>query len=90
MSQDLRQLRKKIDQADRALIKALGNRFKAVKEVGVLKRKLKLQIVQKSRWNEVLRDRIRAARSEKVSITMVKKIFEIIHGEAIRIQRRKK
>lgn len=46
MNNKLNQLRVKIDGADRALLKALGVRFKAVKELGYLKKKLRMPIVQ--------------------------------------------
>lgn len=88
--QELKSLRKKIDQADKALIKAFSARFDAVGKVGKLKRKKNLPVVQKARWRELLADRVKRAKHEGVSEAFIKKIFGAIHLEAIRIQKRRK
>jgi chorismate mutase len=89
-SQELKRLRKKIDQADRALLKAFSDRFDAVEKVGNLKKKLKLPVVQKARWNELLADRLKRAKQLGVAQSFVKTVFKEIHLEAIRIQKRRK
>jgi len=85
----LNQLRVKIDGADRALLKALGVRFKAVKELGYLKKKLRMPIVQKSRWNQVMKDRLKKAKKVNLSRSFTKAIFNLIQDEAIRIQKKR-
>jgi chorismate mutase len=87
---ELKRLRKKIDQADKALIKAFSARFDAVEKVGNLKKKLKLPVVQKARWKELLADRLKRAKRLGVSESFVKLVFKAIHLEAIRIQKRRK
>jgi chorismate mutase len=87
---ELKRLRGKIDQADKALLKAFSARFDAVTKVGKLKKKLNLPVVQKARWKELLSDRVKRAKRLGVSEIFVKKVFGEIHLEAIRIQKRRK
>lgn len=89
MSKKLNLLRKKIDRADHALLKAFGARFKAIKEVGILKKKLKMPIVQHARWHHVVKDRLKKAKKLKLSPSFTKAVYKLIHDEAIRIQKRK-
>jgi chorismate mutase len=88
--QELKRLRKKIDRADQALLKAFSARFQAVERVGDLKRKLGLPVVQKARWNELLQDRLKRAKRLGVSDKFIQIVFKQIHLEAIRIQKRRK
>ena len=88
--QELKLLRKKIDRADKALLKAFAERFNAVRKVGKLKKKQNLPVVQKSRWKELLSDRVKRAKRLGVSETFIKVVFGAIHLEAIRIQKRRK
>jgi chorismate mutase len=87
---ELRRLRKKIDQADKALLQAFAKRFDAVEKVGKLKKKQNLPVVQKARWKELLTDRVKRAKRLGVSGDFTKKVFGAIHLEAIRIQKRRK
>jgi chorismate mutase len=87
---ELKRLRKKIDQADKALVQAFAKRFDAVEKVGKLKKKQNLPVVQKARWKELLADRVKRAKRLGVSEEFIKKVFGAIHLEAIRIQKRRK
>jgi chorismate mutase len=86
---ELALLRKKIDRADSDLIKAFASRFKAVKEVGRLKESLHIPIVQNNRWQEVIKDRLKMAKEVGLSAEFTEEVFNLIHGEAIRIQMKK-
>jgi chorismate mutase len=87
---ELKRLRRKIDQADKALVQAFARRFDAVEKVGKVKKKQNLPVVQKARWKELLTDRVKRAKRAGVSEQFIKKVFGAIHLEAIRIQKRRK
>ena len=82
--------RRTIDEADQALFKALGQRFKAVEQVGRIKRKNKMPLYQKARWQEVVENRVKLAKKQKVDTDFTKALLKLIHREAIRIQKGKK
>jgi chorismate mutase len=85
---NLKRLRKKIDRADRALFQALSLRTKAVTEIGHLKRRHGLPVLQKARWKEVMRERVKIAKGLGISEAFVKRVLTLIHKESIRIQTR--
>lgn len=89
-NRSLKRLRTRIDRADRALLEALSARFRAVLEVGELKRELGLPVVQKNRWLELMEDRLRQANRLELSKDFIQAVFKLIHKEAIRLQSRKK
>lgn len=84
----LKRLRKQIDRIDQKLVRVLAKRFKIVKEMGHLKRKNEIPILQKSRWRQILKSRAKLARQNKLNAPIVLKIFELIHKEALQIQLR--
>jgi chorismate mutase len=88
--QKLKRLRKKIDQADMAILKAFSSRFDAVGKVGKLKNKLNLPVLQKERWKELLGDRVKRAKRLGISEGFIKTVFNATHLEAIRIQKNQK
>lgn len=83
----LAKLRKRIDRADRAWIVAFAARFEAVQVMGELKRSLGLPIVQKTRWTALVRDRVSQAQARGLSPLFLKPVLELVHREAVRLQR---
>ncbi len=86
----LKSLRKKIDQADRALLRALGDRQAAVQKIGILKAKTGMAPHQKARWARVLNAAVKLGKKSKLDPVFTKSIFERIHSESIRIQKKVK
>lgn len=82
-------LRRAVDRADRELIKVFGLRFRLVKEIGHLKEKMNEPVFQKSRWSSMMNDRIRRGNSAKLAEKFVRSVFELIHSESMRIQRKR-
>jgi len=76
MKNQLESLRKQINEIDEQIISLLAKRMKVVKEVGHLKRKNNIPILDRSRWQKVIK-------SKK---GYIKKIWKIIHDEALRIE----
>jgi chorismate mutase len=87
---ELKKLRQVIDRADRALIQALGQRLQAVEKIGRIKRRLKLPLYQRARWNEVVEDRVKRGRAKRLDEAFMRKLLALIHRESIRIQKNKK
>jgi chorismate mutase len=86
----LTRLRKKIDQADRVLLKAMSGRMKTVLEIARYKKEKNLPLVQKGRWKELMRDRIELAKQLELNPRFTKDLFNLIHREALRLQRKRK
>lgn len=77
METKLEELRKQIDEIDGSIVILLAKRMKVVKEVGSFKKKNNLPAFDQSRWNEVI----------KTKKGFVRKIWEIIHDEALKIEK---
>ena len=80
LATQLQACRKKIDAADRALLSALGARFKAVEKVGVLKHAHGLPLYQKARWEEVVEDRVKTARKVSVDEKFTRDFLKFYNG----------
>lgn len=85
----LEKYRKQIDKIDKQLITLLYERMVVVENVGAFKKINNIEPMDVSRWQEVLATRLELAREMGISEKMVKKIWEIIHKEALRIEKRK-
>ncbi len=84
----IQQLRKKIDQTDRKLLHLLYIRFNTVEEIACLKREIGIPVLQRGRWQELLKDRVQLAQGElRLNPEFTRKLFTLIHQEALRIQR---
>lgn len=69
--------RKQIDKIDRSIVILLTERMKVVKKIGLLKKENNLPVIDKFRWKEVIK-------SKK---GFLKKIWLIIHQEALKIEK---
>lgn len=74
---NLESLRKQIDEIDEQIVSLLTKRMDIVKSVGRFKKENKIPALDKKRWREVLA-------SKK---GFMKKIWEIIHDEALEIEK---
>lgn len=82
----IEKLRKKIDLADRAVLKALGARMKTVSQIGKLKIKHGVPPLQKARWASVMEKRAAQGKRAGLSSQFTQKIYRIIHQEALKLQ----
>lgn len=64
----------------------LGRRMSVVKKIGKFKKKNKLPILDKVRFDRVLADRKLKGRSLGLHNNLIQKIFEAIHEEALHIE----
>ena len=77
MKNQLESLRKQIDEIDESIIILLSKRMKIVGKVGLLKKKQNIPVLDSARWKKVI----------KLKKGYIKKIWEIIHHEALKIEK---
>ena len=77
MKTKLEDLRKQIDEIDDLIVSLLAKRMETVKKVGQLKKKSNIPVLDKSRWQKVIK-------SKK---GFVKKIWKVIHDEALVVEK---
>ena len=77
MKNQLEDLRKQIDGIDESIVNLLAKRMKVVEKVGQLKKKSNIPVLDKSRWQKIIK-------SKK---GFVKKIWKVIHKEALKVEK---
>jgi len=76
-------LRAQIDVIDHKLLEVLGNRMKISDDIGDLKKKNNVAILQTKRWNEILGKMILQGEEQNLSEEFILKVFKAIHQESI-------
>lgn len=84
----LNTMRTQIDLIDDQIMDMLGKRMKIVDNIGGLKKKNNVAILQVKRWNEVLGRMILEGEQNKLSEEFVLKIYKAIHQESINHQKK--
>ena len=84
----LEELRKQIDQIDATLLHVLSNRMKLVKEIGAFKKMKGIPPLDKKRWEQVLASKLKLAQSQGLNIIFIRKIYELIHEQALLIEQK--
>ncbi len=84
----LEKLRKQIDQADAKLINILSDRMKLVKKIGIYKKIKGIPPLDKKRWEQVLASKLKLAQSQGLNIIFIRKIYELIHEQALLIEQK--
>ena len=84
----LANLRTQIDVVDHKISEVLGKRMKIADEIGSLKKKNNVAILQNKRWNEILGKMILEGEEFDLSEEFVLKIYKAIHQESINHQKR--
>ena len=79
----LNTLRTKIDVIDHQVINHLGRRMKIADEIGQLKKKNNVAILQNKRWNEILDKMIQTGNENGLSENFVSKYLKAVHQESI-------
>ncbi len=81
-------LRTKIDVVDHKLLEILGKRMKIADEIGDLKKKNNVAILQTKRWNEILGKMILEGENNNLSEEFILRIYKAIHQESINHQKK--
>ncbi len=84
--QQLMHLRNEIDMIDDQLLEILSRRMKVVEQIGEMKKKFNITILQAERSRHVFADRMRKGTQLNMNPEFLKEILKAIHNEAIRIQ----
>ena len=82
----LQQLRAQIDVADQNLLDILGKRMKVAEEIGLLKKKNNVAVLQSKRWNEILGKMILDGQERNLGEEFILRLFKAIHQESINHQ----
>ena len=83
---ELENLRVKIDDADAQILDILGDRMKVSDQIGKIKKKQNVAILQSSRWSNILKKMISDGKEKGLSEDFILKIFKAIHQESINHQ----
>lgn len=78
--------RKELDLIDNHLISVLSERMGISEQIGVLKHKENVAILQSGRWSEILDSMVQLGSDKGLTEDFVKEIFKAIHVESIKIQ----
>ena len=84
----LNTLRTQIDVIDQGLLDTLGKRMKVAIEIGNLKKKKNVAVLQTKRWNEILGKMISDGEEKGLSEEFILRMFKAIHQESINHQNR--
>jgi len=83
---ELQVLRTKIDVVDNQILDMLGKRMQIAEQIGELKKKNNVAILQKDRWNNVLESMIQLGEEKNLSKDFISKFLKAIHEESIKHQ----
>jgi chorismate mutase len=79
-------MREQIDGLDDLLIDTLAQRMNIIRDIGKIKKEKNISAFQIKRWNEVLNKRLELSEKYGLDTSFIKKVLELIHKEALRIQ----
>ncbi|MFH1680139.1 MAG: chorismate mutase, partial [Candidatus Eisenbacteria bacterium] len=79
-------LREAISGIDSRIIDALAERMRLVDEIGVVKERHNIAVLQMDRWGELLEDHLARAEERGMSPEFIKAVFELIHAQAVQRQ----
>jgi chorismate mutase len=85
-TENLSELRKQIDEIDEQLLEILSRRMRVSREIGTYKKEHNIQVLQTSRYDEILGNRVAVAEQLGMSGEFMKTMLEAIHEESVRVQ----
>jgi len=87
MKKNIDDFRKQIDLIDDQLINLLAKRLLIVRKVGKWKKQRNLPALDRNRWQKVLTDKMKRVKKLNINPELIKKIYEAIHEEALKIEK---
>ncbi|MBS9783802.1 chorismate mutase [Candidatus Gracilibacteria bacterium] len=84
---DLEKYRSQIDTIDKNILALLAKRREVVLKVGEYKKQNNLEILQKNRWEEVLRTKKELAKKFDLDTNFVETIWNEIHKYSLKIEK---
>ena len=85
-TEDIRELRKQIDELDNQLMDLLAKRMRVCREIGQFKKEHNMTVLQPARYGEILDKRGAQGSLCGMGADFVKKVFESVHEESVRQQ----
>lgn len=85
-TEDIKVLRKQIDEIDNALMDILSKRMRVCREIGQYKKEHNMTVLQSARYNEILEKRGAQGALCGMDADFVAHVYELIHGESVRQQ----
>jgi chorismate mutase len=82
----IQDLRKEIDDVDTTIIQLLAKRMGISNEIGTYKRSSNISSFQPSRWEEIIKSRIKAGVEKNLGEEFILRVYQMIHEESIRQQ----
>jgi chorismate mutase len=79
-------LRMQMDSVDEQLIDLLASRMALAEQIGEVKGKQGITVLQLQRWREVFATRSEWAKERGLGLDFVQKVLEQVHKESIRVQ----
>ncbi len=87
-AQKLIELRTAIDKVDAAIVGALAKRGDLSRRIGALKKKSGAEVEDAKRKKKLIALRVVLGKKKRVSPSLVREIFEAIHTDSVKIQKR--
>jgi chorismate mutase len=84
---ELAWLRLEIDRLDDELIRVLAERMQLVREIGAYKKEHHIPALQLKRWNDIISKRLQSGETSQLNRQFLLKLLQLIHEEALNIQR---
>ncbi len=84
---DLTWLRRMMDEVDDDLWEMIAKRMKVSRQIGDYKRANDIEVIQPSRFDEILQRRLRWASGQNISADTVQAVMTALHEESIRVQK---
>jgi len=82
----LNMLRREIDATDNQLVELIYRRTEISSKIGQYKKDHNMTILQVNRWQQLLSDRLKHARTLGLDEKFVKDIYQLLHDKSIKIQ----
>lgn len=82
----LLELRSRVDSIDDTILQALIARKRLIQEIAGYKKENQVTILQIHRWEEILHRQMKNAQDSAINPDFVKRVYELIHEESIRLQ----
>ena len=85
-TENLRQLRQKIDRCDDELLEILAKRMQIARDIGQYKLEHDMPVVQSARYADLMQRRVDIAEALDLSPDFIRHILAVIHEESVRLQ----
>lgn len=83
----MQQFRDQVKTIDLEIVYLLSRRLENVKQIGLLKKELDLDVIQNDKWNELLWEVLAESRERMMDDDFIVNIWNLIHQESKKVQK---